>query len=203
VQLTPLGDYDLCGQVTGAVTQGVTMTLSEKSSGTLQTDASGNYCFQNLEAGSYTLTPSLKGYVFEPPSKSAEITDTDVSGVDFTSSKGSCPAQLAAPNNVALLRRFRDEVLARSQTGNEYISLYYRHAAEIAHLLALYPQLREDAAKLVQDLTPWLRARISGKKVRLPYHTKNHIAAFVKVLRVKASPSLKTDLQQLQYNVYQ
>ncbi|MCX5894826.1 MAG: PKD domain-containing protein [Proteobacteria bacterium] len=203
VQLTPLGDYDLCGQVTGAVTQGVTMTLSGKSSGTLQTDASGNYCFQNLEAGSYTITPSLKGHVFEPLSRSVEITDTDVSGADFISSKGQCPAQAAAPDKVDLLRRFRDGVLAQSEHGKEYIQLYYRHAQGVTAILQKYPQLREDAAKFIQDIVPWMSAQMHGKKYPLPLHVKKRLDIFIKNLCLKAGPELAGDLKRVKDNFKQ
>ena len=73
----PLDHWAISGTVTGAVQQGVTMTLSGTSSATTTTDGSGNYSFSDLSNGNYTVTPTLAGYTFSPtskPVKSAEQT---------------------------------------------------------------------------------------------------------------------------------
>lgn len=64
---------------------GVTVMLSGTQSMTAVTDASGKYTFSNLPAGSYTVTPQMTGYVFEPPSKNVAKPDsnTSITGVDF------------------------------------------------------------------------------------------------------------------------
>src|SRR5262249_21342898 len=61
--------YTISGQITlsGAGLGGVTVTLS--SGPTATTNSSGNYSFSNLPAGTYTVTPSLSGYTFTPPSR--------------------------------------------------------------------------------------------------------------------------------------
>ena len=56
--------FSISGTVSGDVSSGVTMTLSGTSSGTTTTDVNGNYTFSGLADGSYTITPSLSGYVF-------------------------------------------------------------------------------------------------------------------------------------------
>ncbi len=38
----------------------------------------------NLTDGSYTVTPSLSGYTFSPPSRDVTVSGSDVSGCDFT-----------------------------------------------------------------------------------------------------------------------
>ncbi len=58
--------YTLSGTVTGAWVENVMITLSGAASATTTTDASGNYSFKNLPAGSYTLTPFLAGYIYSP-----------------------------------------------------------------------------------------------------------------------------------------
>src|SRR5205807_5362251 len=54
----------------GVGQSGVTMTLSGSQSGSIGTNASGNYSFTGLAVGgNYTVTPSLSGYSFTPPSQ--------------------------------------------------------------------------------------------------------------------------------------
>ncbi|RMF59287.1 MAG: T9SS C-terminal target domain-containing protein, partial [Bacteroidetes bacterium] len=45
---------------------------------------SGNYAFTGLADGTYTITPSRAGYVFEPPSREVTVSGGDVTGQDFT-----------------------------------------------------------------------------------------------------------------------
>lgn len=68
----PVGTIVISGRVTTDGTtglQGVTVSLSGSATGSTTTDVNGNYQFVNLlSGGSFTVTPSLAGYVFNPPS---------------------------------------------------------------------------------------------------------------------------------------
>jgi len=77
--------YTISGTVSGAIAEGVTMTLAGSSSATTTTDASGAYSF-TVTDGSYTVSPYASGYSFSPTSWSATVSGADVSGKDFTSS---------------------------------------------------------------------------------------------------------------------
>jgi trimeric autotransporter adhesin len=77
--------YSISGTVSGAVTSGVTMTLSGAGSGTTTTATGGTYTFSGLAAGSYTVTPSLSGYTFSPASTAVTISSANVTGINFTS----------------------------------------------------------------------------------------------------------------------
>lgn len=58
------------------------VTLSDGAGRSATTDFNGNYTLAPLPAGSYTLTPTLDGYTFHPPS--VEITvPPDAAGQDF------------------------------------------------------------------------------------------------------------------------
>lgn len=64
--------YGISGQVTlsGSGLTGVTVALTGSQSATMTTGASGNFSFTGLAAaGNYTVTPSLSGYTFSPPSQ--------------------------------------------------------------------------------------------------------------------------------------
>ncbi|GAB5466931.1 MAG: hypothetical protein Kapaf2KO_23670 [Candidatus Kapaibacteriales bacterium] len=50
--------------------------------GTVQSDANGEYVFDGLVQGSYTITPSLNGFRFEPADTTVAV-NGDVSGVNF------------------------------------------------------------------------------------------------------------------------
>lgn len=64
----------IVGTVSGAVMKDVFITLSGTNSGSTVTDASGNYSFSGLAAGSYTVTPFLTGHTFSPVSNSVTTT---------------------------------------------------------------------------------------------------------------------------------
>jgi hypothetical protein len=63
--------YTISGQVTenGVGLPGVTVTLSGSQLGLRTTDSNGNYSFVAIVAGNYTVTPSLPGFTFAPPSQ--------------------------------------------------------------------------------------------------------------------------------------
>lgn len=78
--------FSLSGWVTqsGAGLSGATVSLTGSSSATTSTDAYGNYFFQGLPPGSYTVTPTLSGYTFEPEFSTISITNSNKEHNDFT-----------------------------------------------------------------------------------------------------------------------
>jgi hypothetical protein len=70
--VTALVHYNLSGRVTsnGQGLAGVTVTLGGAETGTVITDASGNYTFTVTAEGNYTVTPSKYHYTFAPQSPS-------------------------------------------------------------------------------------------------------------------------------------
>ena len=83
--------YSISGQVTngGAGLSGVTISLSGAASNSAPTDSGGNYSFLGLANGGYTITPTLPGYSFTPPSISVPVNGKNVSGQDFQASAGN------------------------------------------------------------------------------------------------------------------
>jgi uncharacterized repeat protein (TIGR03803 family) len=79
--------YSISGKVTdseGSPLKGVRMALSGASSATTKTASDGTYSFSGLLNGSYTITPSLAGYTFNPTKATPKITNKDITGADFT-----------------------------------------------------------------------------------------------------------------------
>ena len=81
----------ISGAVSGAVLQGVTITLAGDSNGTAMTDASGNYAFTGLVAGSYTVTPVLAGYSFVSAKTAVTLSNANVTSINFAAMTNAGP----------------------------------------------------------------------------------------------------------------
>ncbi len=79
--------FNLTGQVTlsgGGALIGV--TLSDGAGHTTLTDVNGNYAFNGLPAGSYTVTPSLAEYTFAPASRPVTLGPSQ-SAINFSATR--------------------------------------------------------------------------------------------------------------------
>lgn len=78
--------YKVSGAVTPAsASAGATVTLTGSSQSVQAVvDASGNYSFNNVVNGTYTVTVSQPGYGANPLSQTVTVNAADVSGVNFT-----------------------------------------------------------------------------------------------------------------------
>ncbi len=83
----------IAGTITGSGGNGATVTLSGGT--TVAADASGNYIFNGVGSGTYTVTPSKAGFVFTPVNRSVTVSGVSVTGVNFSST-----AQLAIDQTV-------------------------------------------------------------------------------------------------------
>lgn len=73
------------GKVTGTLAQNATLSIGGANTGSVVADASGNYSFTGLAAGSYAVTPSLAGYVFSPASYAVTtVAGGFITGANFT-----------------------------------------------------------------------------------------------------------------------
>jgi hypothetical protein len=81
----PAGTYSISGQVTtnGFGLSGVVMALSGADFEGTITDANGNYVFTGLENGSYTITPGLIDWTFNPASSPQTVSGANIPGVNF------------------------------------------------------------------------------------------------------------------------
>jgi subtilisin family serine protease len=84
----PAPPLRISGRVTdgaGVALASVNVALTGSQTASVQTDSSGNYSFANLtEGGSYTVTPSLPGYMFGPPARPYESLNASHTGQNFT-----------------------------------------------------------------------------------------------------------------------
>ncbi len=85
--LAMLTGCNISGVVTdseGNGLEGVAVELSGDASLMVTTDVDGNYTFEDVDRGSYTVTPSLDGYAFDPGSRDLSLSMKDAGSVDFT-----------------------------------------------------------------------------------------------------------------------
>ncbi len=76
--------HTVSGTISGAGGAGATVTLSGGSQATTTADASGNFTFANVFGGSYSITPSKQHYVFVPGNQNISVSQTDITGVNFS-----------------------------------------------------------------------------------------------------------------------
>ncbi len=68
----------------GTPFEGVTVTLSGPTEETAVTNSEGQYSFDELSEGIYSVTPSMAGYSFNPASREVTIDSEDeTTGIDF------------------------------------------------------------------------------------------------------------------------
>lgn len=73
----------LSGNVSPALS-GVSVALTGPSNANTTTDSFGHYSFAALGNGTYTVTPTMTGYTFNPGAQTVTMSGADTPGVDFT-----------------------------------------------------------------------------------------------------------------------
>ncbi|MBI5741043.1 MAG: carboxypeptidase regulatory-like domain-containing protein [Nitrospirae bacterium] len=86
IPINVAGGFAISGTVkeqSGLAIPGAIMSVTGPVNQTSVADSSGNYNISGLVDGNYTVTPSLAGYTFTPPSCGITITNADAAGCDF------------------------------------------------------------------------------------------------------------------------
>jgi len=77
--------FSISGTISPAAAgSGATVTISGGVNGSTTADSSGNYTFGNLDAGSYTVSPSKTGATFSPASQAVTVSSANVGQVNFS-----------------------------------------------------------------------------------------------------------------------
>lgn len=84
VVYTSSSTYAVSGNITGTGGSGTPVALTGPQTVSTSTDTSGNFQFDGITDGSYTVTPSRSGVSFTPTNKSVTVNNSSVSGVNFT-----------------------------------------------------------------------------------------------------------------------
>ena len=95
-------------------------------------------------------------------------------------------------NEITTLRRFRDEVLVGSYTGEKYVDLYYSyHTVEILLIMLFNPELRMCANRIVKDSLPAIQAHLRGEITPIDTEIVEDMELFLEQFGKSASPGLK------------
>lgn len=97
--------HSISGMVNGSVLQGVTITLTGAANATTTTDTNGNYRFEGMANGDYTLTPTLAGYIFNPASTAVKTSGLNANDVNFAATASAAPTyRISGTVNGAVLQ---------------------------------------------------------------------------------------------------
>ncbi|MCS7290597.1 MAG: S8 family serine peptidase [Roseiflexus sp.] len=103
----------------------------------------------------------------------------------------------AATPGLHTLRRFRDEKLASSPVGQQWIDIYERHRLELAMLLASDPHLRKEVRSALEIWMPLFDALTNGHSTDAATIRSEHIQAartILEQLNARGSEELRRDL---------
>ena len=92
IQIQP--KYKISGKVMttdGLPMENVRVTLSGDASDIFRTDSLGRYRFRDLPNGTYTVTPTIRGYTFSPVNRVINISGANVTNQHFTGSPLGIP----------------------------------------------------------------------------------------------------------------
>ena len=114
---------DIRGRVTlaadGSPVANVTVNLSGAAAASTATDAAGFYAFNDLAAGTYTVTPSRPRLSFSPAGRDVALSGADVSNADFAATPSGTNPQPA--NGAVIISELR---LSGATATDEYVELY-------------------------------------------------------------------------------
>jgi hypothetical protein len=193
--------FSVSGNITGNGEETLTMHLNKGDNNSLsfETNVNGQYIFNGLESGSYTLTPVSSEHVFIPPYYELTVDEMDLTGLNFKAFAIFCPAQvvLEEPSSLDLLRKLRSNVLAKHETGRTYTNLYYKHAAELVGLIISHQDLRRDSANLLKDIMPDIGVLLQGKHIILENDFMGNVDDLMDALESYASSDLRKTLKMI------
>jgi hypothetical protein len=98
------------------------------------------------------------------------------------------------------LYRFRDEVLAGKEAGEELIELYYQHSDEVAHILIDNPVLLVRSAAILTDVIPGIRHLLgdrNGRDITITPHLAARIKRLFNDIGEEGSEELSETLSML------
>jgi len=95
--------YSISGRVVTSTGTGISgVSVSRGSGSPVLTDTSGNYTFNGVPAGTYTLTPTRSSYAFSPATRSVTISSANAAGQNFTGYNSTINGRVAFSNGVGI-----------------------------------------------------------------------------------------------------
>jgi hypothetical protein len=104
--------------------------------------------------------------------------------------------------NLAVMRTFRDTVMADREWGRNAITLLYDNSAELAVLLLYHPLLRREARDMAGMMIPDMKLLLAGKSVTITRSKKARLVSCIDAFAREAfSPQLQSGLGQIREDV--
>lgn len=117
----------------------------------------------------------------------------------------ACPVSLLLPlndNKITTLRKFRDEVLTGSFSGEKYVDLYYsHHAIEMLLILLFNPELRMCAHGLLEESLPAIQSLLRGETATVAPEIIEDMENFLEEFGKEASPELRKVISGVRKNI--
>jgi hypothetical protein len=103
--------FSVSGVITGAVVNGVALALVGASTFIATSDVAGNFTFNNIPNGTYTLTPAIAGHFFTPGTRTVTLAGANVTAQNFVSAVGVASQEMSSNYGLVtgsgVLRAFR------------------------------------------------------------------------------------------------
>ncbi len=105
-------------------------------------------------------------------------------------------------NKITTLRKFRDEVLTGSFSGEKYVDLYYsHHAIEMLLILLFNPELRMCAHGLLEESLPAIQSLLRGETATVAPEIIEDMENFLEEFGKEASPELRKVISGVRKNI--
>ncbi len=156
------------------------------------------------DKGTYSVTLTVSGAGAESIEQKVNLISTDEPCECDIEICGICLAVTDKPSGMAhvkTLREFRDSILAAKQAGKMITRLYYDHTQEIVDILTENPELKEDVASLVMELSPRLSQILKGNRTAVTQAELEQIQETLKALAAQGSTLLKTSINFIQHQI--
>ena len=95
---------------------------------------------------------------------------------------------------LTLLRRFRDNVLARSDAGRRYVQLYYQYSPELRAMIMEHGDLHNEVRETVFVSLPLIAALVTGTPVQISSIQRIKIKQCLEMLRTRAGANLAKEI---------
>ena len=99
--------------------------------------------------------------------------------------------------NLSILRQFRDDVLADSEMGRDYVFMLYNNSLEILLLLLQDPSLIQETTGVIDELLPGITTRMNGNEMILSKKQLADMGLLLSRFESKASPELKAAIRKV------
>lgn len=176
----------------------VTTTVGATTTSTTSVPATTTSTQPTTTSTQPTTTTSLRPVTtttVRPTTTTTSIVAPPPASTTTTTAAGPCPVvqALGSDNPAALetLRNFRDMRLVKSPTGLLLTALYYKHAGEVAGILAADPGLSAEVKNVISELLPVIKT--DGEIVLTPRQQED-ITKLLEDIRKSASPGLRESI---------